>query len=106
VYCWLFETVSRSKAGADEFARGLNCVFRLYDLVKSNSVSFQPLFVKQTGKELGRNEFKSLLQYKFSDIGSNKKQLEDETVYAWEMLLQDMQGNIFTHKWNACGADC
>ena len=35
----------RTKAAADDFARGLNSIFGLFDIIKGNAHAFKPLFI-------------------------------------------------------------
>ncbi|KAK3087927.1 hypothetical protein FSP39_012519 [Pinctada imbricata] len=48
-----------------------------------------------TVEPLSKQQFESLCNVSYSEIGSNKRCLEDETIYCWEVFLQDISdGNI------------
>jgi len=70
----------------------MNGVLGLYDVVKANAVAFQQLFVSGNST-MCRTSFKRLLKYAYSEVGDNNRQKEQDTVYAWEMLLQTIEGS-------------
>lgn len=82
--------------GADEFGRGFDSVLNLHKVIVANASRFQSLFTHDPAEFcLTRRSFKALFRYMYSDEGSNKRRQESETVYAWEMLLQDIEGGQY-----------
>ena len=85
--CFFFRTLPE----ITDFKLGLNDIGNLWELVKSNAELFKPLFC-QTHTILTKAIVDSLCQVVFSEQGSNLRAAEDETIYSWEVLLQDIQG--------------
>jgi len=63
----------------------------MWDLIATNTDQFLPLFCHQP-KALSKNDMDKMVQYDLSDLGSNQRVLEDDTVYSWEYFLQDVEG--------------
>jgi len=77
----------------DEFACGLNDVLSLYDIVRANATAYLPLFVTAS-QAITRCTFKQLCVYERSVAGSNKATEEGDTLYAWEIFLLNVEGNL------------
>jgi len=88
----------RTQAAAAQFSRGMNSVLNVFDAIKSYADAFQPLFTSGGSTPLTFQEFRQLCSWAYSEPGSNKRKLEEETAYAWEVMLQAIAG-IF-HKWS------
>ncbi|XP_048035991.1 G2/M phase-specific E3 ubiquitin-protein ligase-like [Megalobrama amblycephala] len=73
-----------------QFKAGINSCGSLWQTVENNWMAFKPLFTN-TQKPLTRNEFKDLLVVNWSDEGSNHRQIEEDTIFAWECLLNSIQ---------------
>lgn len=86
----MFFFVSRSKAAMDDFCKGLNDVGLLPHLV-SMQHSFKPLFCCRP-HTLTRSHLRDLFTIHWSDAGSNLKDIEEDTVYAWEQFLLAVEG--------------
>ena len=82
----------RTSSEIAQFTEGLSDVGGMWEIIKTNAEEFEPLFChlpKRTCKE----EMDKLIRYDFSEEGSNAKVLEDDdTVYAWELFLQESEG--------------
>jgi len=83
----------RTKAAADDFARGLNSIFGLFDIIKGNAHAFKPLFI-YSGTSLSLSTSRHLFCWTFSEAGSNSYTKEQETAYAWEVMLQAIDGKL------------
>ncbi|KAK3090577.1 hypothetical protein FSP39_012823 [Pinctada imbricata] len=84
----------RTAAEISQFVNGMESVSNFWSLVKSNPAIFKALFC-YTVEPLSKQQFESLCNVSYSEIGSNKRCLEDETIYCWEVFLQDISdGNI------------
>lgn len=74
-----------------------------WKLVAANSTQFKTLFCHKC-LSLNKEQFQSLFKINFSEEGSNKRSFEEETMYSWELFLQDVCGiletNIFYIKKN------
>lgn len=68
------------------FIDGLNACGNLWEMVKSNMLAFQSLFTNMR-RPMTRTLFKSLFAIEWSGQGSNKREAEEETVYAWKLFL-------------------
>jgi len=77
----------------DEFACGMNDVFSLYDIVRANATAYLPLFVTAP-QTITRSTFKQLCMYERSVAGSNKATEEGDTLYAFEIVLLNVEGNL------------
>ena len=75
----------------DEFGDGMNKVNGLFGRIKANPLLYEELFVDR--RSLRMAEFMEICTYVRSDEGTNKRQKEDETIYAWELLLLSIEGN-------------
>ncbi|XP_039541193.1 uncharacterized protein LOC120488639 [Pimephales promelas] len=74
-----------------QFTSGLNSCGRLWEVVLNNWKAFLPLFTNTRGA-LTRNEVRDLFNIVWSSPGSNRGDLEEETVFLWEcwlMLIQE-----------------
>ena len=84
--------VFRCKAGADDFAIGMNDVLGMHDVITQNPVAYFPLFVSVPEERLTRDAFKKLCVTHRSVDGSNKAVEEEDTLYSWEVFLLNVEG--------------
>ncbi|XP_070550508.1 G2/M phase-specific E3 ubiquitin-protein ligase-like [Ptychodera flava] len=80
----------RAKIGMDQFCSGMNAVGKLFDIVKENHTPFTTLFTSHD-IVMTRHHFKSLYKIEWSVEGSNNREKEEETVYAFETYLQEVE---------------
>jgi len=71
----------------------MNEVGRLWEIITENHASFEKLFC-HCPKQLTKDDIDSLCDYNFSEEGSNSRTAEEETVYAWEVFLEAIEGTI------------
>ncbi|XP_057217759.1 G2/M phase-specific E3 ubiquitin-protein ligase-like [Triplophysa rosa] len=76
-----------------QFTAGINSCGHLWEVVRSNSVAFLPLFTNTRGN-LKRNDVKDLFDIVWSTPGSNRRDLEEETVFQWECWLMSIQEDV------------
>jgi len=69
----------------------MNEVCGLFSIMKANANTCLPLLSKKMAP-LKKQEFMDLFETKWSDQGSNRRNLEEETIYSWEIFLQDIEG--------------
>jgi len=69
----------------------MNDVLGMFDIVSANAMAYMPLFVYTT-TPLTRAAFKHLCVAKRSADGSNKAETENDTLYAWEVFLLNVEG--------------
>lgn len=74
-----------------QFTAGMNSCGRLWEVAYNNWEAFLPLFTN-TRDKLSRMEFKNLFEISWSTPGSNKRDLEEETIFQWECWLMSIQG--------------
>ena len=79
----------RCKASIDSFASGMEQV--LGNVVQREAEAYLPLFV-HVPNPLTRLSLKQLCVYERSEPGSNKAAAEEDTLYAWETLLLNIEG--------------
>ena len=84
--------VCSSKAPLDDFCKGLSDVGLLPHLV-SMPQSFKSLFCCRP-QSLCRSRLRELFIVQWSDIGTNLRDNEEDTVYAWEQFLLAVEGMI------------
>ena len=73
-----------------QFLDGLNCVGNLGQLMLSSPHVFFSIMCEQTDK-LTASEFIKLYTIEFSTAGSNKRELEEQTMYSFELFLRDVE---------------
>ena len=73
----------------------MNDVGDMWGLITKNADTFQPLFC-HLSKPLSKREMDNIIRYDYSGLGSNSRMFEDETVYAWELFLEGIEGNCIT----------
>ena len=81
----------RTSSAINQIKDGMNDVGGMWDLIRDNSTLFCPLFC-QVQSPLRKEDMDNITHYNFSEVGSNAKKLEDESVYAWEVFLQEVEG--------------
>ncbi|KAH3880777.1 hypothetical protein DPMN_004698 [Dreissena polymorpha] len=65
----------------------------MWGMVTKHASVFQPLFCNLP-KPLMKQEMDRIIRYDFSELRSNARTSEDETVYACELFLQDIEDGI------------
>jgi len=73
-----------------QFIEGLNAVGKLGDLMLANPNLFEAIMC-ESHEKLCLAEFSKLYIVEFSEVGSNKRELEDQTVYSFEVFLKDLE---------------
>ena len=81
----------RISAEIDQFTSGMNEVGQFWEIIRDNHEVFKPLFC-HSPKQLTKNVIDSLCTYCYSDQGSNRRAVEEQTVYAWELFLEAIEG--------------
>jgi len=75
---------------------------RLCSLIKENRHAAKPLFVPVT-QALDWLQIKGLYTIQWSDAASNRRQAEEETLYCFEVFLQDC-GRKIALLFSQCGS--
>lgn len=70
----------------------MNDVGRFWDTVTGHPDVFRPEFCNKV-MPLTKEVFESICEIDFSVQGSSSRQSENETIYSWELFLQDIDGN-------------
>ncbi|XP_061175742.1 G2/M phase-specific E3 ubiquitin-protein ligase-like [Saccostrea echinata] len=79
----------RIHAEIAQFSQGLNSL-GFYTLMKSNSEEIRGLFLHALSNSmLTMQKLKEIIQINYSEDGSNDKKREEDTMYAFELFLQD-----------------
>ncbi|KAH3864856.1 hypothetical protein DPMN_027887 [Dreissena polymorpha] len=81
----------RISAEVTQFKEGINQVFGLWDIMASHPEVCLPL-LSRAPEPLTRTTLRDLFEPVYSVAGSNNRAQEEETVYAWEAFLQDIEG--------------
>ena len=82
----------RIHAEIAQFRRGLNSL-EFYTLMKSNSEEMRELFLHTfSSSMITMQKLKEIIYINYSEDGSNDKKKEEDTVYAFELFLQDCSG--------------
>ena len=84
----------RTSSEIAQFKDGMDDVCGMWGMVTKHASVFQPLFCNLP-KPLMKQEMDRIIRYDFSELGSNARTSEDETVYACELFLQDIEGLFF-----------
>lgn len=61
-------------------------------LIKKNSVVMRPLFIRNALPPTADTLF-DMLQAKFSESGSNAREVEEDTMMKWSNFIQLVEGN-------------
>ncbi|KAH3753628.1 uncharacterized protein LOC127849345 isoform X2 [Dreissena polymorpha] len=83
----------RTSSQIAQFQDGMDDVCGMWGMVTKHASVFQPLFCNLP-KPLMNQEMDRIIRCDFSELGSNARTSEDETVYAWELFLQDIEDGI------------
>ena len=76
-----------------QFKQRINSCGKLWETVERYWSTFQCLFTHTEGP-LTRAAFRCLFDVIWSDEGTNNKEAEEDTMFAWECLLNSVQGKI------------
>jgi hypothetical protein len=82
----------RNKSSSDQFTEG---AAQLWPIVLQQPRLLQQLFV--SSKAITYNQLKKLYKVEFSPAGSNKRMMEDDTMFSWECFLKECEGSIFKY---------
>ncbi|KAI9532706.1 hypothetical protein NQZ68_029272 [Dissostichus eleginoides] len=74
----------------DQFKKGVNSCGLLWETVASHWKAFLPHFTHADGS-LTRADFRSLFKVVWSDEGTNRREMEEDTMFSWECLLNSVQ---------------
>ena len=85
VYC-----VCRVSAEVEQFCSGINRVGGLWDLIMKDPLPWEDAFCKR--RSVSKKFFIEEMEIQYSPDGSNRRKEENETVYSWEIFLQDIEG--------------
>ncbi|XP_051983766.1 G2/M phase-specific E3 ubiquitin-protein ligase-like isoform X1 [Xyrauchen texanus] len=93
-----------------QFKDGMNSCGNLWQIVEKNWKVFLPLFTNEQ-KELTRDDFRALFTICWSEEGSNLREMEEDTIFCWELLLNSVQEKQSTITFKEMlvfitGADC
>ncbi|KAL7380205.1 hypothetical protein ABVT39_013589 [Epinephelus coioides] len=76
-----------------QFNDGISAYGKLWDLVKQNWIAFLPLFTKMY-EPMTKAAFKALFTYTYSDRGANRREAEEDTIFSWEMVLNQIEDKV------------
>ena len=76
-------------AEMQQFKDGMNSIGNFGDIIWSKPNLFEVVLGNRQA-DLKWNDFKDMFIISYSEVGSNKKNGEDETMYGWELFLQDI----------------
>ena len=77
-------------AEISQFFQGLNSIGNLGDMITGNKMLFC-LILGNQHQRLTKALFMSLYELHRSEVGSNKREREDSTIYCFEVFLQDLE---------------
>ncbi|MEQ2158334.1 hypothetical protein AMECASPLE_036482 [Ameca splendens] len=78
----------------EQFIDGFNSCGFLWETVKNSWRVFQKLFTKGEELLLTRAEFKALYDVNWSDIGSNGRDAEEDTMFSFQSILNTIAGTF------------
>lgn len=82
----------RIHAEIAQFRKGLNTL-EFYTIMKSNSEEVRGLFLHMLSNSMvTMQKIKEIIHINYSEDGSNDKRKEEDTMYAFELFLQDCSG--------------
>ncbi|XP_053374839.1 G2/M phase-specific E3 ubiquitin-protein ligase-like [Mercenaria mercenaria] len=80
----------RTGAEIAQFKEGVNELNNMWDLIQMYSHLFKQLFC-YPAVPLKKEDFDEMMEPTYSEPGSNMRSKEDDTMYSWELFLQDIQ---------------
>ena len=80
----------RVSAEVGQFCSGMNKVGGLWDLIMKDPLPWEDAFCKR--RSVSKKFFIEEMEIQYSPDGSNRRKEENETVYSWEIFLQDIEG--------------
>ena len=87
----IINIIFRTSAEIQQFIEGMDEVCGLWKYVKANPMTWLPLFC-QKADPLTRQTFMDLCNIRWSEVGSNNRSQEEDTIYCWEVFLQEVNG--------------
>ncbi|XP_062621828.1 uncharacterized protein LOC134283390 isoform X2 [Saccostrea cucullata] len=82
----------RVSAEVEQFCSGMNKVGGLWDLIVKDPLPWEDVFC--THRAVSKKFFIDEIEVQHSPEGSNRRKREEETVYAWEIFLQDIEEKL------------
>lgn len=79
----------RTSAEMMQFQGGLDMVLGLWQEIKKHPMTWMPLFCHRK-EPLTRERFTEMIEFVRSQEGSNRRIQEEDTIYSWEILMQDI----------------
>ena len=76
-------------AEIQQFKDGMNVIGNFGECIWNNNNVFESI-LSDKQEDLTWQKFKELFSNDYSEVGSNKRIVENETIYSWEMFLQDV----------------
>ncbi|XP_033729915.1 uncharacterized protein LOC117319187, partial [Pecten maximus] len=80
----------RESSEINQFQKGMNEVCQFWDVVVENAQAFKDAFCTSP-TPFTKDSFLALCKTTFSEVGSNRRREEQDTQYAWEMFLLDIE---------------
>lgn len=81
--------VHRCKASLDQFTAGIKAIPAVYNSIQENPHVFALLFTWQEDNFHATN-LREIYKFAFSQVGSNYRSMEEETVIWWEEMLDSI----------------
>ncbi|KAJ8307297.1 hypothetical protein KUTeg_015381 [Tegillarca granosa] len=86
----------RTHAEISQFLKGLNCVGSFCNVIRNNLDELIALFTPSKEKLMAKI-LKSIYNVNLSPIGHNLRPLEQDSLYSFNCLLQDLEAEISLH---------
>lgn len=81
----------RTSAEIKQFCNGLDDVMGMWTTIQQNPRQWKALFCDDIkNQKLTKSCFEALYKINWSEPGSNKRSKEEDTIYSWEVFLQDV----------------
>jgi len=83
--------ITANKAALDQFVSGIKSIsLSLYSSMVENKLAFKAIFCyNHNNSQVSLEQFRSLIQVKYSPMGSNCRDGEEATILWWEELLDE-----------------
>ena len=88
----IYAYIYRSLAEITQFTDGMDEVFGLWKIMKANAKTCIALLCHKP-TPLSKYTFMALFETKWSEEGTNSRSEEQDTIYSWEIFIQDIEGN-------------
>ena len=77
----------------EQFKEGLNSLYGLWERIQAAPDVFRQIFTCEGQKKLIAADLRAMTEVEYSPKGHNLRLLEEDTMYSWEILLQNCEGN-------------